>query len=469
MIRRLLHRKATPDQRGVVLITVLIAALILTAIGLSLGEIAVKQLNRTHQATFTANAQLAAEAGIEESLSNLNTDDTFTGYTTEQGFFNNTTQGRGTYQTAITSGTSANERVITSTGRVYIGSSTTPTSTRIVKVTVVGTASPGYSVQTGPGGLILGGSANISNSTVYVNGSITMNGSSSIGSSLNPLSVNVANDHCPSGSNPGPTYPQVCSDGTQPISLSPSTHIYGTVCATGQTTTGPSNNIQPGTGGQGLKAGCIAPLVSTPTYDRAAQIAAVTITSGSTSSPYACSGNKSITWPANLKLTGDVTVANSCTLTIAGNVYITGSLSVGGNATIKVADSTGTTRPVVMVDGTIDIGGSGSLLANSSGTGAEFISFKSAAACSPDCTSVTGTDLYNSQQLQTISLGGSGDSAGMVFDAYWSEITVDGSGILGSAIGQTVNLDGAGTVVFGTSLSSGTQTWTIRSYQRGFQ
>lgn len=56
MIRRLLHCP-TSDQRGVVLITVLIAALILTAIGLSLAEVSVKQLSRTHKATFTANAQ----------------------------------------------------------------------------------------------------------------------------------------------------------------------------------------------------------------------------------------------------------------------------------------------------------------------------------------------------------------------------------------------------------------------------
>ena len=83
--------------------------------------------------------------------------------------------------------------------------------------------------------------------------------------------------------------PSLCA-GVQPISLAQSTNIYGTVCATGQTSTGPNNNIQPGNGGQGLVVGCTAPSVSPPSYDRAGQIAAVTTTSGSTSNPYACWG-----------------------------------------------------------------------------------------------------------------------------------------------------------------------------------
>ena len=52
----------------------------------------------------------------------------------------------------------------------------------------------------------------------------------------------------------------------------------------------------------------------------------------------------------------------------------------------------------------------------------------------------------------------------MVFDAYWSEVTLSGSGIMGAATGQTVNLQGSGAVVFGTSLASNTQTWIITSY-----
>jgi hypothetical protein len=47
--------------------------------------------------------------------------------------------------------------------------------------------------------------------------------------------------------------------------------------------------------------------------------------------------------------------------------------------------------------------------------------------------------------------------------------TIYGSGNVGSAVGQTVDLSGAGTITFGTKLSSGAKTWTITSYQQKFE
>ena len=132
---------------------------------------------------------------------------------------------------------------------------------------------------------------------------------------------------------------------------------------------------------------------------------------------------------------------------------------------MTVADSLGATRPTIIVDGTITIGGSAALIANSSGTGLQLISFKSTAPCSPSCTSVTGNDLKSSQSLVTINVGGATKSAGTIFNAYWSEVVLGGSGNIGAAAGQTVNLNGAGTVIFGTTLSSGSKTWAITSYQ----
>jgi hypothetical protein len=41
-----------------------------------------------------------------------------------------------------------------------------------------------------------------------------------------------------------------------------------------------------------------------------------------------------------------------------------------------------------------------------------------------------------------------------------------GSGHIGAVAAQTINMSGAGTIVFGTTLSSGTSTWTITSYQQ---
>lgn len=455
------------NQSGFLLVAVLVLALIFSIIGVALLESATGQFRLASDAYFQNSALLVAEAGIEQSVHQLNADDTFGGYPTAQQFFSNDTQGRGAFTTTITNDSAGNAKTIVSTGLTYREGSTDVVAKRILKVTVVGTSSTGYSVLTGPGGLILGGSANITNSQVNVNGSITLNGASKIGTPDNPLTINVANMHCPTGASPGPTYPQVCSDGTQPISMAYSTAIYGSVCATGQTSTGPNNNIKTGNGGAGLEIGCTAPPVSPPTYDRNAQISSVSTTATSTDNTYVC--NKAPfdrTWPANLEITGDVTVNHSCNILVKGNVYITGDLTIGGAAKITVDDSVGTTQPVVMVDGKITVAGSGSIIANSSGTGIKFISFKSAAACGPNCATLTGNDLKASQSLDTVDIGGAVNLPGMVFQAYWGKLTLGGSGNVGAVAGQTIDMSGAGTVIFGTELSSGARTWAITSYQQ---
>lgn len=460
------------NQNGMILVSVFIIVGALLIIGISLASYTMSQYTIANRKVASTNANMVAEAGIEQTVQALNDDDNFTGYSTEQEFFNNTTQGRGVFSTTIVNAADSNTRIITSTGKLYkYNQSSNPQSTRKIKVTVVGTTSEGYSVHSGPGGLILGGSANITNSDVFVDGSITMTGAARIGTNSQPLDVNVANRVCPTGNNPGPTYPTVCTGGQQPISLQYSTYIYGNVCATGQTSYGPNpnKNILPGVGGQGLMLGCTAPPTSPPTYDRAAHIASMTTSGSGTSNTYVCN-NWPFTrvWPANLTLTGNVTIGGSCDVTISGNVYITGNLTINGASKIRIANSVGTTRPVIVVDGTITVGGSAQLIANDAGTGAHFISYKTNAACNPACTSLSGNDLKNSQTLQTVTVGGAANLPGMIFQSYWGKITLTGSGNLGAAAGQTIDLSGAGTITFGTSLSSGVRSWTITSYQQQF-
>ena len=446
------------NEHGWFLVSAVVMILFLTSVGLSIAGLVAAQYAHTKRETFAQNAQLVAEAGIEQSVHQLNIDDSFAGYTSEQQFFDNTNQGRGTYATTITANADGKSKTIISVGKVYRNS--TEYIKRKIKATVVGTASSGYSVFSGPGGLILSGSATITNSQVYVGGTITMSGASKIGTATNPVNVDVANNACPTGANPGPTYPTVCT-GTQPISMTGSPNIYGTVCATGQTD---GSRISGGSTGSGLQVGCTAPVYSPPTYDRTSQINAVTTTASGTSNTYVCnSWPFTRSWPANLKLTGDVSIGSSCDITINGNAYITGNLNIGGASKIRVADSLGTTRPVVIVDGTITVGGSAAMIANSSGTGIQFISYKNSTG-DPAAT-VTGTQLKTSQSLQTITVNGAVNLPGMVFQAYWSKVSLGGSGNVGAAAGQTVDLSGAGTVVFGTTLSSGSKTWTITSYQ----
>lgn len=460
------------NQNGMILVSVFIIVGALLIIGISLASYTMSQYTIANRKVASTNANMVAEAGIEQTVQALNDDDNFAGYASEQEFFNNTTQGRGVFSTTIVNAADSNTKIITSTGKLYKhNQSSNPLSTRKVKVTVVGTTSEGYSVHSGPGGLILGGSANITNSDVFVDGSITMTGAARIGTNSQPLDVNVANRVCPTGNNPGPTYPAVCTGGQQPISLQYSTYIYGNVCATGQTSYGPnpSKNILPGVGGQGLILGCTAPSTSPPTYDRAAHIASMTTSGAGNSNTYVCN-NWPFTrvWPANLTLTGNVTIGGSCDVTISGNVYITGNLTINGAARVRIANSVGTARPVVVVDGTITVGGSAQLIANSAGTGSHFISFRTNASCNPSCTALSGNELKNSQNLQTVTVGGAANLPGMIFQSYWGKITLTGSGNLGAAAGQTIDLSGAGTITFGTTLSSGVRSWTITSYQQQF-
>lgn len=469
MIKNFLQR-ITKNQQGSVLGAALIIIIVLTAIGLSLAGIVTVQYGRTQRSTSVANALYIAEAGVEQTLSQLNTNDSFTGYSTDQVVFNNTQQGKAVYSTVVANLSGGNAKTITSTAKVYAAANATkPISTRIVKVTVVGTGSEGYSVQTGPGGLILTGSANITNSDVYVNGTITLTGAAKIGTNNQPLKVDVANKACPTSG--GSTYPQVCT--TQAITMDYSTNIYGTVCATNQTSYGPnpSKNILPGTTGQGLVLGCTAPSVDQPAFNKASFVAATAVTTGAgNSNTYTCqSWPFDRTWPAKLKLTGNVSVDGSCNVVIKGDTYITGDLNIGGASKITVDNSAGTVRPKIVVDGKITVGGSGQIIANSSGTGIHFISMDSNASCDASCTTLTGAQLKATQGFETINVGGAVNLPGVIFQAYWGKVSIGGSGNIGSAVGQTVDLSGAGTVTFGTKLSSGAKTWTVTSYQQKYQ
>lgn len=467
MIKTAASRKT--DERGSLLVATLIAGMFMLGLGIVLANVASSQLVRTNRNISHLNALQVAEAGIEKSISQLNIDDAFTGFEEEE-LFNSQEQGVGVFTTEVVDG-AEDEKFITSTGAVYRyqDANGEPISERRIRVTAVGTGSDGFSVHTGPGGLLLSGSANIANSDVFVNGFIDMQGAARIGTHNDPVEVNVANIQCPTGSNPGDNYAELCTSGEQPIFTAWSTRIYGSVCATGQQALSgpnPGGNIFGGDGGQGLMLGCEAPAVSPPSYDRQEHIDNVQVTGTGNSNLYTCqSWPFDRTWPADLQLNGDVNVGGSCNITVEGDVYITGDFTIGGASTIRVSDDLGEDRPTVIVDGEINVGGSGQIVPNSDGTGIHFISFQSEAGCGADCETLSGDDLWQSQRERTVDVGGAVNLPGMIFQSYWGTARIAGSGNVGAVIGQTVDMRGAGTVVFGTELASGEKTWRATSYQ----
>jgi len=295
---------------------------------------------------------------------------------------------------------------------------------------------------------------------IFINGTITMSNTSQIGLTSNPVNVNVADAACPLP--PDASYPRICNAGesVQPIIINNNAKIYGTVKANNQIDGNNMNN-------PGLVASSGVTTQALPSYDRAGQKAAVatTITGASAS----CSSGTKI-WAANTKISGDVTISNSCKVTVAGNVWITGELTVSNTAQMIVADSLGATRPNIMVDGEdgASFKDSANLVSNASGTGFEIYTYWANAACSPDCTALTGINLYNSRGAVTISLDNSSQGPQSIFYAYWSKVQVKNSGQLGALVGQTIELKNSGTITFGSTTSTGNIFWVANGYRRSF-
>jgi hypothetical protein len=137
-----------------------------------------------------------------------------------------------------------------------------------------------------------------------------------------------------------------------------------------------------------------------------------------------------------------------------------------------VANSVGTTQPVVMIDGAggADFNNSSTLQSNSSKTGFRIITYWSRASCSPGCSSVTGSDLYNSRNDTTIALSNSSSGPQTEFYARWTKVDVNNAGNIGALVGQTIKLSNSGAVTFGTSLNGvgGIEAWVVKSYKRTF-
>lgn len=451
-----MKQRLKPNENGMLLLVLIIMVPFLIAIAtyymrLSLTSFQVARFDELH-----TQAQLAADAGTDYAAEQVSANNDWTGTSGEITLHQDSTT-KTTYQVSTVS-SSSTSRTLSVTGRTYWPANATTASRSVtVYVDMVPVTTGSYSIATGEGGLIMSNNSKVTGGNVLVNGTISLSNNAQIGLSTNPVTVDVADDACPQPADS--TYPRVCNsgEGAQPISIINNARIYGTVEATNQTSgTGMSN--------PGLVAGSPPPQ-TLPAYDRAGQEAAVATTL--TSSQASCSSG-SHTWAANTKITGNVTISGSCKVTVNGNVWITGNLSSSNNASLSVADSLGTTVPVIMVDGSsgATFSNNSALKPNSSNTGFELITYWSAASCSPDCASVTGTDLASSRGVTTISLNNNATASNSILYAYWSEVLMGNNGQIGALIGQTVALSNNGTVTFGSTVNTTSNTWVIKGYRR---
>jgi len=454
-------KKTTTNQEGMIILPIIVILPFLILMATYFLNLSVASFRLATQDQFHTHAQFSTDAAVDLAMEEINEDSGWTGTAGEVDLVNDG-KVRTTYQATVAD-VDSDTKTITAIGRTYrpVGA-TTPESSVTIKVDLRAVTNGGtFSLVTGVGGLYMSNSAKIVGGEVFVNGEISLQNSAQIGLSTNPLNVQVAHMNCPEPANA--TYPRLCATGEsgQPISIQNSARIYGDVKANNQTSgTGMSN---PGlTASSGVTPG------SLPTHDRAAQKAAITTTI--TGSAASCSGSQTRTYAANTKITGNVTISNSCVVTVQGDVWITGTLTIQNSARMIVANSLGSTRPNIMVDGvTATFQNSSILQSNSSGTGFQIINYWSTASCSPDCADVTGTNLYNSRDDTTITLQNSASGPNTVFYSRWTRVNVNNSGAIGALVGQTVQLQNSGTITFGTSVVGGaTTTWIIDGYRRSF-
>lgn len=445
-------------QNGSILLVFLISMPFLIIIAMNYMQLALTSFQVARLDQFHTNAQLAADAGADYAIQQINLNNAWSG-TAGEVQLKNDGKIKTTYTATVANGTDT--KTISVIGKTYFPASASTFNRSVsIYVDLRSVTTGSYSIISGEGGLYMSNNAKVVGGDVFVNGEVKLINNAQIGLSTNPINLSVAHEICPVPADA--TYPRVCNSGEngQPISILNNAKIYGTVNATNQTTgTGMSS--------PGLIAGSTVAPQGLPSYDRAAQKAAVTSTQ--TAANASCSGsNATRSWPANYKITGNVTIALGCTLTISGNVWITGSLTISGNSQIVVSNGLGTTKPVIMVDGSAGatLLNNSQIVANSSGSGLQLMTYWSASGCSPDCTTVTGTELYNSRAVTTISMQNNGNAPKSIFYAYWSQVNLSNGGQIGALIGQTINLSNNGTITFGSSVNSSSVTWVVDGYRK---
>lgn len=452
--------KQTSKETGFILLTLLITTTFIMMIGVVTLQLISSNLSKAKNEQYLVSAQLAADAGLDDAVRQLNNDFSWAGTGSEQTLYDSGNTHRTTYQTWVNAGSDDLQKFISVTAKTYApASSTNAKFTRNFTVEMRGVTAGNYSVVTGVGGLVMSNSSKIVGGNVYVNGSITMSNSAQIGLTTNPVNVKAAHQNCPVPA--GATYPQVCgaSENGQPINFSNTAKIYGEVQATNQTD-GSSMSLP------GLVAGSPPP-AALPSHDRTAQVGNVVSTY---TGNFTCNSG-SHSWPANYKINGDVTIKNTCEVTVNGDVWITGKLTMENSGKLIVSNTVGATQPVIMVDGqNVVLKNSAVLQSNSQSTGFRVITYWSKAGCSPGCANVTGASLYDSRDETTIELDNSASGPNTEFYARWTQITIANSGNIGALVGQTIQLKNSGAITFGTSINGvgGIEAYVIKSYKRTF-
>lgn len=131
------------DERGSIIVSILMVTLFLTTLIYSLIVLANVNLTRARGRVLLLQAQYAAESGADSAIAILNnTDSSYTGTGATQTIVLTNTQYKAAYTTSVAAGSTSKEKIITATGKVYApANSTTAKYTRSIEVTTQRTSS----------------------------------------------------------------------------------------------------------------------------------------------------------------------------------------------------------------------------------------------------------------------------------------------------------------------------------------
>lgn len=491
-----MKKHVQPDDQGYIIGSLLVLMLVISVLMMTITSAGILNFQGATRENARVNAQFSADSGLDQGISKINQDATWpgTGYTwdgtawvgalDEEELFNDG-DIRTTYEVSVSPGDTDRQKIIRSVGRTYKPvTATTPSASRIFEIQVVSLIASNTSIVTGVGGLIMDNSSKIVDGSVFANGSIRLSNTAQIGTTSNPLQIFVANNLCPIPADA--SFPRLCNSGenNNPIAItSPNAYIYGEVNANYQSDDTNMFNVDNPSASAIVQDSGVA-TQDLPLHDRAAMIAGLPYTNpidssvGTPGSVASCTTNSgSVVWGGSTgqgeKIRGDVVVSNKCRVEIRGPVWITGSLIMNNSGTITVSDSLGANRPVIMIDSQdgFKMNQSSALVQNTEGTNVQIITYWSNSACSPDCTDVSGTDLFNSQSVPTIDIVNAGDATEAIFYAKWSKVIIRNSVNVGALVGQVVQLEQSATIAFSSSLPGFTPrtTWVKRGYLRVFQ
>jgi len=125
------------NQEGSIIISVLIITLFLSSLAASTIVFASSNLSRSRDRVLNLEAQYAAESGADAAIGYLNADPNaaYTGTSGVEVQVLKNNQYKATFSTTVNAGSASNEKIITSTGKVYSpANATNPSYTRKIEV-----------------------------------------------------------------------------------------------------------------------------------------------------------------------------------------------------------------------------------------------------------------------------------------------------------------------------------------------